>query len=167
MDTNKTMNSKDENSKDRERHLKTPPMWLIPWISKTHVALYRLTSGKIGSNLAGHPGILISTQGRRSGKLHTICLPYVPEDEDMIVVGSYGGSEKDPDWVKNMKANPEVIIRNKEKVFWANAKILPAAAHTKMWKKVIGVAPWYGDYQEKTERKIPLIRLSFSRPYVS
>lgn len=162
MDSEDSTNSED----NKVQHINTPPMWLIPWISKAHVALYRLTSGKVGSNLAGHPGILISTQGRKTGKLRTVCLPYIPEDENMVVVASYAGSDKDPDWLKNMQANPEIIVRNKEKVFWANAKILTGATHTKMWDKVVSVAPWYAEYQEKTSRKIPLVSISFARPYV-
>ncbi len=145
---------------------KTPPMWLIPWISRAHIAAYKLSQGKIGSNLAGHPGILIRTTGRKSGKPHTVCLPYIPDGENMLVVASYAGADKDPDWLKNMKADSEVIIRDKNRVFWAKAEILKTEDHKKKWKEVVDIAPWYEEYQTKTSRKIPLVRLSFLRPYM-
>ncbi len=64
----------------------TPPRWLIPWISRVHVALYKLTAGRIGGKLAGKPGLLLRTIGARTGKAHTVCLPYLPLDGDRVVV---------------------------------------------------------------------------------
>ncbi len=155
------------NSGGKTRELPfTPPRWLIPWISRTHIALYKLTAGKIGGKLAGFPGILIRTFGRKSGKPHTVCLPCIEDGDNLIVVASYAGADKDPDWLKNIKVKPNVIIRSMEKTYWANAKILSGTAHDKIWKMVVEQAPWYADYQEKTERKIPLVSLSFDRPYI-
>jgi len=102
----------------------TPPDWLIPWLSRTHVVLYKLTTGKIGSHVDGMPCILLRTIGRRSGKPHTVCLSYLPDGDSMVVVGSFGGGEFNPAWYHNLQANPEVIVRDRERVFWATAETL-------------------------------------------
>ena len=151
---------------DYKKPFKTPPQWLIPKISRTHVALYKLTSGKIGSNLAGKPGLLLRTVGRRSGKPHTVCLPYLPDDDNSkVIVASFAGAERNPAWYHNLKANPEVIIRDKRNTYWAKAIIVEGAERPALWDKVVADSPWYGDYQTKTTRQIPLVRLVYDRPY--
>ena len=143
----------------------TPPHWLIPWISRTHVVLYKLSAGKVGGHVAGMPCILLRTIGRRSGKPHTVCLSYLPDGDSMIVVGSYGGGEHHPAWFHNLQANPEAIVRDRERVFWATAETLGGADRDAAWDARIISAPRYAHYQELTDREIPLVRLSYSRPY--
>ena len=143
----------------------TPPDWLIPWISRTHVVLYKLTTGKIGSHADGMPCILLRTIGRRSGKPHTVCLSYLPDGDSMVVVGSFGGAEFNPAWYHNLQANPEVIVRDRERVFWATAETLTGEEREALWETRIASAPRYARYQERTDREIPLVRLSYSRPY--
>lgn len=143
----------------------TPPHWLIPWISRTHVVLYKLSTGKVGGHVAGMPCILLRTIGRRSGKPHTVCLSYLPDGDSMIVVGSYGGGEHHPAWFHNLQANPEAIVRDRERVFWATAETLTGAERNSAWDARITSAPRYAHYQELTDREIPLVRLSYSRPY--
>ena len=60
---------------------RTPPDWLIPWISRTHVVVYKMTRGKVGGHADGIPCILLRTIGRRSAKPHTVCLSYLPDGE--------------------------------------------------------------------------------------
>jgi len=148
-----------------DKPFKTPPMWLIPWISKAHVTLYKLTSGMVGSKLAGKPGLLLRTVGRRSGKPHTVCLPYLPDANSKVIVASYGGADRHPAWFHNLKATPDVIIRDKREVYWAKAIVVEADERPQLWDKVVSDAPWYAEYQSKTERQIPLIRLEYDRPY--
>ena len=81
----------------------TPPGWLIPWISRTHVVLYKLSAGKVGSHVDGMPCIVLRTIGRRSGKPHTVCLSYLPDGDSMVVVGSFGGAEHHPAWYHNLQ----------------------------------------------------------------
>ena len=61
------------------------PRWLIPWISALHVAIYKLTAGRVGSTLIGRPGVLLRTIGRKSGKPHTVFLPYIPDGGTMVL----------------------------------------------------------------------------------
>ncbi len=148
-----------------QKPFKTPPMWLIPWISKAHVAFYKLTSGKIGSDLAGKPGLLLRTVGRRSGKTHTVCLPYLPDGDSKVVVASFAGADHHPAWFHNLRANPEVVVRDKGEVYWATATVPEGEERAQLWDKVVADAPWYGEYQVKTDRQIPVVRLDYARPY--
>jgi deazaflavin-dependent oxidoreductase (nitroreductase family) len=125
--------------------MKTPPRWMIPWISRTHVALYTLTAGRIGANLAG--------------------VPYIPDAGDRILVASYGGGPTNPAWYYNLKANPAVVIRDRGAVVWCEASVVTGDDYAALWPKVVADSPWYGEYEKRTTRTIPLIRLRETGPY--
>ena len=141
------------------------PRWLIPWISALHVAIYKLTAGRIGSTLIGRPGILVRTIGRKSGRPHTVFLPYLADGNTMVVTASFAGSENHPDWYHNLQANPEVVVRDRDRVFWCHTETIKGAERAKLWNMLASEIPVYGEYQERCEREIPLLRLSYSRPY--
>ena len=138
----------------------TPPGWLIPWISRTHVVIYKLSRGKVGGRVEGMPCILLRTIGRRSGKPHTVCLSYLPDGDSMVIVGSFGGADRHPAWYHNLRANPEVIVQDGGRVFAATAETITGAERERVWKERVAGAPRYAHYQERTEREIPLVRLS-------
>jgi len=58
-----------------------------------------------------------------------------------------------------------VIVRDKRDVYWAKAKVVEGEDRPQLWDKVVNDSPWYGEYQTKTERQIPLVRLEYDRPY--
>ena len=142
----------------------TPPQWLIPWISRTHIVLYKLTGGKVGGSVDGMPCILLRTVGRRSGKPHTVCLSYLPDGDSMVVVGSFGGADHHPAWYHNLRANPEVIVQDRKRVFAAKVETLTGDKREALWKARTAGAPRYARYQERSDREIPLVRLSSSTP---
>ena len=143
----------------------TPPGWLIPWISRTHVVLYKLTRGKVGGRVDGMPCIVLRTIGRRSGKPHTVCLSYLPDGDSMVLVGSFGGADRHPAWYHNLRANPEVIVQDGGRVFTATAEAITGAEREAVWEKRVAGAPRYAGYQERTEREIPLVRLRRAGPF--
>ena len=143
----------------------TPPSWLLPPITKTHVAIYKLTSGHVGANLLGRPTLLLRTIGRRSGKVHTVALPFLTDGDSMIVVASAAGSDKHPAWYHNMNAAPEIIVRNRDQVFWARHETVTGTEREDLWSELVAVEPAYAEYATKTSRPIPVVRLTFSRPY--
>ena len=142
----------------------TLPGRLIPWISRTHVVVYKLSGGKVGSSVDGMPCILLSTIGRRSSKPHTVCLSYLRDGDSMVVVGSFGGADHHPAWYHNLRANPEVIVQDRKRVFATVAETLTGDEREALWEARIASAPRYARYQERTDREIPLVRLSYSTP---
>ncbi|MDH3752338.1 MAG: nitroreductase family deazaflavin-dependent oxidoreductase [Acidimicrobiia bacterium] len=141
------------------RSFKTPPRWMIPWISRAHVRLYRRTDGRIGGKLAGMRGVLVTTTGRRSGHEHTVCLPYFSDDGDRIVVASFAGAPTHPAWYVNMLADPAVTVRERARSFPARAETVIGDDRAGVWERLTDRYPWYLDYQSGTEREIPLVRL--------
>jgi deazaflavin-dependent oxidoreductase (nitroreductase family) len=143
----------------------TPPMWLLPYLTEAHVAVYKLSSGRLGATLMGHPMLLLRTIGRRSGKVHTVALNFLTDGESMIVLASSAGAAKHPAWYHNMNAASEVIVRNRDQVFWARHEPVEGAARTELWEKLVAAEPAYAEYAAKTDRVIPVVRLTYSRPY--
>lgn len=143
----------------------TPPRWLIPTITKVHVAVYKVTSGHVGASLLGRPTLLLRTIGRRSGKVHTVALPFLNDGESMVVVASSAGSDKNPAWYHNMTAASDVIVRDRDQVFWARHETVTGPEREQLWHALVAVEPSYTDYAKKTDREIPVVRLTYSRPY--
>ncbi len=125
--------------------------------------MYRRTNGKVLSRMRGKPTLLLTTTGRRTGRLHTVPLPSFADGDKMIVVGSASGAERHPAWVLNLIANPRVTVQYLADSGPAQAEILAGGERTAMWERISVEAPWYGGYQQRTSREIPLIRLTLAQ----
>ena len=142
------------------------PTQLPDWI-KDHVALYLKSEGKEGhmwdSSIAGGPGpiasLLLATTGRRSGDSRTVPLIYGEVDGSYIIVASRGGSKDNPDWYKNLAANPDVSVRVATNVFDAVARTVEGEEREALWAKMTAIFPSYDAYQGRTERQIPVVVL--------
>jgi deazaflavin-dependent oxidoreductase (nitroreductase family) len=132
--------------------------------ARFHRWVYQRTNGKVLSRMRGKPTLLLTTTGRRSGRLHTIPLPYLADGDKMIVIGSASGAERHPAWVLNLIANPRVTVQYLADSGPAHAGILAGAERKAMWERINVEAPWYAGYQQRTSREIPLIRLTRTQP---
>jgi len=128
--------------------------------TRFHRWAYRRTNGKVLSRMRGKPTLLLTTTGRRTGRLHTVPLPYFADGDKMIVVGSASGAERHPAWVLNLIANPRVTVQYLADSGPAQAEVLDGDERKAMWERITAEAPWYADYQQRTSREIPLIRLT-------
>lgn len=141
----------------------TPPRWLIPWITRLTVWLYRVTKGRVGGSQRGMDHILLTTVGRRSGESHTVCLPiWRDQNERPIVVASYAGAERHPAWYHNLRdrsANPTVTVMNRADRYEARANVLDGEVRSTAWAALVADRPFYADYQAGTDRTIPLVEL--------
>lgn len=132
--------------------------------SRFHRWIYRRTNGKVLSRMRGRPTLLLTTTGRRTGRRHTIPLPYFADVDAMIVVGSASGAERHPAWVLNLLADPRVTVQYRADSGPAHAEILAGAERKAMWERINAEAPWYAGYQQRSSREIPLIRLTRTQP---
>ena len=141
----------------------TPPRWLIPWITRLQVWLYERSRGRIGARAAGMRHLLLRTVGRKSGRPVTVCLPYWCDAQGRrVVVASYAGAPRHPAWYHNLcdsQANPEVLVRDRARRFWCRAEVPKGEERDALWAELISDRPFYADYQARTERRIPLVRL--------
>jgi deazaflavin-dependent oxidoreductase (nitroreductase family) len=129
------------------------------YVVKLYENLYRLSGGLIGGRIVGLPVLLLTTTGRKSGKLRTRPLCYFPDGNDYIIIASNGGSDSHPSWYHNIRVNPNVSILIKRNSFAAVASQASEPERGKLWAHLIKLSPWYLRYERRTERVIPLIRL--------
>ncbi|MEJ6592829.1 MAG: nitroreductase family deazaflavin-dependent oxidoreductase [SAR86 cluster bacterium] len=130
----------------------------IEWVRK-QVELYEASGGTQGSTLmeTGMPCIIVTHMGNQSGAIRKIPLMRVKVDDSYVLVGSMGGQPKNPVWVYNLRANPEVQIRDETEVFNMRVReVTDEAERQKLWAASAAAFPPYIDYEAKTTRKIPV-----------
>jgi deazaflavin-dependent oxidoreductase (nitroreductase family) len=110
--------------------------------------------------LAGHPLLVMTSKGAKSGKSRRAILTFSRENGDFIVAGTAGGSPKTPSWVRNAEANADVEIEAENRTFNAKAQIVNEAERDRLWKEHVATLPWFAEYPKKTGRVIPVVRLT-------
>lgn len=115
-----------------------------------HVLLYRLTRGRVGSEMRGFKVLILNTIGRKSGKIHSNTVGY-------LIVASNTGLPTRPAWYHDLKANSNFTIQVKDKVMSVDAKIISGSERTSLWKWVIEAALAFADYEKQIAREIPLV----------
>ena len=108
------------------------------------------------------PPIVLETTGRRSGVARRVVLPWGPADDDdrILVVASNAGSDRDPDWCTNLRADPRAVVERGGVRRSATATIISEPERGQLWAELIERAPLYARYQERTERPIPIVLLA-------
>jgi deazaflavin-dependent oxidoreductase (nitroreductase family) len=124
-----------------------------------HVERYRATGGEEGHEWRGTQTLLLTTTGRRSGEPRTTPLIYGRHGDDYLLVASKGGSDTPPSWYVNLQADPAVEVQVKDKRFAANARDATPEEKPELWRTMTAEWPAYDDYQESTERQIPVVVL--------
>ncbi|HEY3523040.1 MAG TPA: nitroreductase family deazaflavin-dependent oxidoreductase [Candidatus Limnocylindrales bacterium] len=114
------------------------------------------TSGR----LAGHPLMLMTATGARSGDRRQAILTYSRQDGVYVVAGTAGGSPRTPAWIANVRANPDVTIEIGTRRFGARAEPIEGADRDAAWDEHVRQLPWFAPYPEQTGRVIPMIRLT-------
>ena len=130
----------------------------LDWVRK-QVELYESSGGTQGTTLrdTGLPCIIVTHKGNKSGAIRKIPLMRVQDGDNYVLVGSYGGSPKHPVWVHNIRADPDVEIRDETQVFKMRVReIADDATRDRLWQISADAFPPYDEYQAKTDRKIPV-----------
>jgi deazaflavin-dependent oxidoreductase (nitroreductase family) len=114
--------------------------------------------------MQGQPLVLLTTMGAKTGKERKTLLGRFDDTEHpgaWLVVGSNGGAARHPGWCHNLAASPEqawaTVDKHKSKV---RADSLDESEYQEAWDRIVSLAPGYASYLEKTDRKIPIIRLT-------
>jgi deazaflavin-dependent oxidoreductase (nitroreductase family) len=124
-----------------------------------HVAAYRESDGERGYDWRGTTILLLTTKGRSSGEEHTTPLIHREDDGRWVIVASKGGAPDHPYWFKNLDADPEVTIQVKGDVVPARASVASGDERERLWRLMTEVWPAYDEYQERTDREIPVVVL--------
>lgn len=128
------------------------------WV-KDHIDRYVATDGADGHDWNGTTTLLLTVKGRRSGNALRTALIYGRDGDNYIIVASKGGAPDHPSWYLNLTANPEVELQVKDQRFKAIARTATAEERPKLWAIMEKEWPAYNEYQEKTEREIPVVVL--------
>jgi F420H(2)-dependent quinone reductase len=151
----------------RPRQLDSP---LLPKIFKimagTQVWVYRRSGGRIGGKWrigAGFrkpvPVLLLSHQGRKSGRWYTTPLLYLTDGPDVVIVASQGGLPRHPQWYLNLVANPEAEIEIGPARRPVRARTASPAQRAALWPRLVAAYADFDTYQAWTEREIPVVIL--------
>lgn len=130
----------------------------LDWVRK-QVELYEGSGGTEGTTLreSGLPCIIVTHAGKKTGGVRKIPLMRVEVDGNYVLVGSYGGRPANPVWIYNLRANPDVEIRDKTEVFKMRIReVEDDPERARLWAASAEAFPPYLEYQEKTDRKIPV-----------
>jgi deazaflavin-dependent oxidoreductase (nitroreductase family) len=128
-----------------------------------HVKRYEETDGTEGHDWKdGSKTLILTTTGRKSGEPRKMALIYGEHGENYLVVASKGGADKHPSWYLNLVENPDVTVQVLGDKFSARARTATAAEKPELWSTMVGEWPAYQEYQQKTEREIPVVVLERS-----
>ena len=128
------------------------------WV-KSHIRDYVESDGKKGHLWRGVTTLLLTTRGRKSGKLRRTALIYGRDGANYLIVASKGGAPNHPEWYLNLVENPEVELQVGAEKIAAHARTATPEEKRRLWEVMSKAFPQYDKYQAKTGREIPLVIL--------
>ena len=128
------------------------------WVAE-HIQHYVESDGDNGHRWRGVETLLLTTRGRKSGKLRRTALIYGRDGDRYLVVGSRGGADQHPAWYLNLRTNPDVEVQVGAEKFRARASTAGPADKPRLWRTMASIWPEYDRYQTRTKREIPVVVL--------
>ena len=133
-----------------------PSAW--DWV-REQVETYERTGGREANTLrdTGIPVIIVTTRGASSGKIRKLALMRVEHEGEYALVASVGGAPKHPAWYWNLKADPTAVMIQDGREPWdAEVREVTGDERAAWWERAVAVYPPYAEYQERTDRVIPV-----------
>ena len=128
------------------------------WVAE-QVELYEGSQGTEGLTLkdTGLPVIIVTNRGRKTGGIRKTPLMRAVDGDNYILVASKGGAPKNPLWYHNLKADPNVEIRDETEVHSMRVReVVDSVERKRLWDIAVTAYPPYQEYQDKTDRLIPV-----------
>jgi deazaflavin-dependent oxidoreductase (nitroreductase family) len=124
------------------------------------IAEFRAANGRLRRR---NPVLLLTTWGARTGRRVTVPLNYSRAGEDLVVVASAGGSARDPAWLTNLVARPDVEVEHDGETFRARARVAPEPERTRLFDAHARAMPFFDGYRRRVRsREIPVVVLERS-----
>ena len=125
-----------------------------------HVAVFRLTKGRLGSTMGGHKVLLLTTTGAKTGRPRTVPVMIFEDGGRRMVIASAAGSPVHPAWYKNLMKTAMVTVELPGQSYPARAETLSSAERAVVWPRLVAAMPNFGEYEKKTAgREIPVVEL--------
>lgn len=131
-----------------------PSAW--DWVAK-QVGVYESSGGTQGVMLQGVPCVVVTMRGRRSGKVRKAAVMRVEHEGTYAAVASKGGDDHHPGWYLNLMADPDVTVQDGPEVHTMRAREVDGEEKAAWWARATEVWPSYDEYQQKTDRIIPVV----------
>ena len=128
------------------------------WV-REQVERYEASNGTEATTLrsTGLPVVIVTNVGKKTGATRKTPLMRVKDGSNYILVGSKGGAPENPVWVYNLRANPDVEIRDRQDVMPMRVReVTDPAERSRLWAVAVQAYPPYADYQQRTTRQIPV-----------
>lgn len=132
---------------------------VIRAFTDTHVALIRVTRGRLGARMGGMQLCVLTTTGRTTGLERRNPLACFPHAEGLVVIASAGGSDEHPAWYRNLVADPGVGVEVDGVNRSMTARTATKAEKAEIWPGIVAAAKNFEGYQTKTSRNIPVVIL--------
>jgi deazaflavin-dependent oxidoreductase (nitroreductase family) len=135
-------------------YVPSPAKWV-----RDQVEAYERSGGQEANRLldSDMPVIIVTMRGNKSGTVRKIALMRVEHDGDYALVASKGGAPEHPVWYYNLRANPdEVTIQDGPEPFEASVREVTGEERATWWERGVAAYPPYAEYQQKTDREIPV-----------
>ena len=120
---------------------------------------FRANGGNVGGNFDGLPMALVTHTGAKSGTRRTTPLVCSMDGDDVIIIASMGGAPANPAWFHNIVANPAVTVEIGADAYEATALDTTGDERQRLWDAHCAKLPFFNEYQAKTDRVIPVLRL--------
>jgi deazaflavin-dependent oxidoreductase (nitroreductase family) len=131
----------------------------MDWV-REQVEAYEASGGMEANTLrdTGIPVIIVTMRGAKTGDVRKIALMRVEKGGEYALVASFGGSPEHPVWYWNLKAHPdEVLIQDGPEPFRVTVREVDGDERAEWWDRAVAVYPSYAEYQENTDRVIPVL----------
>jgi deazaflavin-dependent oxidoreductase (nitroreductase family) len=127
------------------------------WV-REQVEAYEASGGREANTLrdTGLPIVVVTTVGNKSGKIRKTALMRVEHGGEYALIGSMGGAPTHPVWVHNVRADPKVMIQDGPEPHDYIVREVEGDERTAWWDRAVAAYPPYAEYQQRTERKIPV-----------
>ncbi len=130
-----------------------------PVVMPLQIALYRWTGGRIGGAAGEVRFLLLTTVGRKSGKVFTTPLAYIDHEDGYLVTATNAGMPRHPGWYHNLKAAPRTTIQVGNRVMTVVAEEAEGEQRWQLWRHLLDRTPGYAAYQQRTTRAFPMVVL--------
>ena len=128
--------------------------------NKNIIEEFRANDGIVGGPFKGASLLLLHSTGAKSGEQRITPLAYFADGDDFLIIASYSGGPKNPPWFYNLVANSQAKIEVGSAEFSVQSEVVAEPDRTELYNKIAAQAAAFAQYQEKTVRVIPIIRLS-------
>lgn len=132
----------------------------IDELNQSIIKEFRANQGKIAFPTEGMPVLLLTMTGAKTGRTLVRPLCYSRDGDRLVIIASYGGAPRNPPWYHNLIANPVVTVEVGTEKFEAKATQVHGAERDRLFADAAKMMPRFAEYQNKTERKLPLLILT-------